>query len=90
MVRPSSTAVPRGMLTSLFCRVDPTHGQVEFQGKEAAQAAGLAYLENGNAAVLAVDSTTWLAPGTNRKSYVPFANTGSRLRSRIFRLPELG
>lgn len=58
------------VLTHYLPRPDPTHGQVEFVGKEAAQSAGLAYVDDNNVTVLAVDSTTWLAAGANRKSCV--------------------
>ncbi|KAI4519526.1 hypothetical protein K525DRAFT_258394 [Schizophyllum commune Loenen D] len=46
---------------------DPTHGSVNYLGKDEATEKKLAYVDNG-VVVLAVDDTTWLPSGGNRDS----------------------
>ena len=53
---------------TFFTSSDPTHGMVDFVSKSEAQSAGLAYVQDDGTIVLAVDDTTQLKPGQNRKS----------------------
>ncbi|KAJ8094593.1 hypothetical protein PM082_010599 [Marasmius tenuissimus] len=53
---------------NFFAAPDPTHGMVDYQNKDNAIKKGLAYVQSDGTTVLAVDNTTWLAPGANRAS----------------------
>jgi len=51
-----------------FTAPDPTHGNVNFQSADDAFRKGLAYVQDDNTTILAVDSTTHLPVGGNRDS----------------------
>lgn len=55
---------------NFFTGGDPTHGLVDFLSESEAASAGLAVVDNDDTILLAVDDTTQLSPGQNRKSYV--------------------
>lgn len=55
---------------SFYDQADPTHGQVQFLSQSDAQAAGLAAVQSDGTFLMAVDDTTLLPSGANRKSYV--------------------
>ena len=52
----------------LFTEPDSMHGNVEYVIKEEALSSGLAYVGSDNVTVLAVDNTTYVPVGGNRKS----------------------
>jgi len=47
---------------------DPTHGRVDFLSRDDATKAGLMYVQSDNTTVIAVDNTTKVDVGANRKS----------------------
>lgn len=53
---------------TFFTSADPTHGLVDFVSKDEAMDSGLAFVQDDGTVVLAVDDTTQLKPGQNRKS----------------------
>ena len=53
---------------SFFTGADPTNGNVNYLDMQDAMNAGLAYVDSDNSFVLAVDSTSYVAPGGNRNS----------------------
>lgn len=53
---------------SFYSDADPTNGYVTFLDKDAATSAGLAYVQDDNTTILAVDNYTTVAEGGNRNS----------------------
>ena len=51
-----------------FTDADPTHGLVEYVSEADATSGNLAYVECDGTAIMAVDNSTDLPEGTNRKS----------------------
>ncbi len=67
LCRPSAHILNHSMFT-FFTSADPTHGLVDFVSKDEAMDSGLAFVQDDGTVVLAVDDTTQLKPGQNRKS----------------------
>lgn len=53
---------------SFFTAADPTNGQVAYQSQSSSLSKGLAYVQSDGIAVMKVDNTTPLSPGTHRNS----------------------
>jgi hypothetical protein len=53
---------------NFFTDADPTHGQVEFVSQDEASGSNLAFVQGDGTVIMAVDNSTDLAEGENRKS----------------------
>ncbi|KAI0791995.1 glycoside hydrolase family 16 protein [Abortiporus biennis] len=77
---------------TFFNAPDPTNGNVDFVDGDEAFASGLAQVQNDGTIVLAVDSTTQLTPGQNRKSVRVTSNksynSGTLFIADIFAMPH--